>query len=245
MVGNRSFPASPHNIPDDSQSERIQNKGATHCIAGIYRRPESIMIIRVQKSRAAANARMLLDSLRVEVGRESSVGDIQACIAELRSLPREKLADAVFILSMNARRQGELIRQAIEKRAEVDLDFDPPANADLATYLANDAVSTLRYHVVDLPDLLDFLVPQAPDVCFTVHREEAVLLLAAIIREQRLEGVREGLRLAGLLMSQRRIVMPESVRKRTRGEMPTACECPGRFEDGPCREVKTASKVAA
>ncbi|WP_354267268.1 hypothetical protein [Bradyrhizobium sp. JR1.7] len=114
-------------------------------------------------------------------------------------MPREKLADAVFMLSMNARRQGELIRQAIEKRAEVDLDFDPPANADLATYLANDAVSTLRHHVVDLPDLLDFLVQQAPDVCFTVHREEAVLLLAAIIREQRLEGVLEGLRLAGLL----------------------------------------------
>ncbi|MET3910050.1 uncharacterized protein (UPF0128 family) [Bradyrhizobium sp. S3.3.6] len=151
------------------------------------------MMIRVQKSRAAANAR------RAEVGRESSVGDIQACIAGLRSLPREELADAVFMLSMNARRQGELIRQAIEKRAEVDLDFDPPANADLATYLANDAVSTLRHHVVDLPDLLDFLVQQAPDVCFTVHREEAVLLLAAIIREQRLEGVLEGLRLAGLL----------------------------------------------
>ncbi|MET4331060.1 hypothetical protein ABIB80_006918 [Bradyrhizobium sp. i1.15.2] len=164
MVDNRSFPASPHDIPEDSQIERIQNKGATHCIAGIYRRPESIMMIRVQKSRAAANAR------GAEVGRESSVVDIQACIAELRSLPREKLADAVFMLSMNARRQGELIRQAIEKRAEVDLDFDPPANADLATYLANDAVSTLRHHVVDLPDLLDFLVQQAPDVCFTVHR---------------------------------------------------------------------------
>ncbi|MET4023241.1 hypothetical protein [Bradyrhizobium sp. S3.2.12] len=193
MVDNRSFPASPHNLPEDSQSERIQNKGATHCIAGIYRRLESIMMIRVQKSRAAANA------WRAEVGRESSVGDIQACIAELRSLPREELADAVFMLSMNARRQGELIRQAIEKRAEVDLDFDPPANADVATYLANDAVSTLRHHVVDLPDLLDFLVQQAPDVCFTVHREEAVLLLAAIIREQRLEGVLEGLRLAGLL----------------------------------------------
>ncbi|MGY4363128.1 hypothetical protein ACVW0J_009621 [Bradyrhizobium sp. i1.7.7] len=82
------------------------------------------MMIRVQKSRAAANAR------RAEVGVESSVGDIQACIVELRSLPREKLADAVFMLSMNARRQGELIRQAIEKRAEVDLDFDPPADAD-------------------------------------------------------------------------------------------------------------------
>ncbi|WP_247471963.1 hypothetical protein [Bradyrhizobium sp. 45] len=54
------------------------------------------------------------------------MGDIQARMAELRSLPRENLEDAVFMLSMNARRQGELIRHAIEKRAEVDLDFDPP-----------------------------------------------------------------------------------------------------------------------
>ncbi|TYO61976.1 hypothetical protein FXV83_35275 [Bradyrhizobium hipponense] len=150
-------------------------------------------MVRVQKSRAAANAR------RAEARRESSVDDIQARIAELRSLPREKLADAVFMLSMNARRQRELIRQAIEKRAEVDLDFDPPAKADLASYLANDVVSTLRHHVADLPTLLDLLVQRAPHVCFTVHREEAVSLLAAIIREHRLEGVLEGLRLAGLL----------------------------------------------
>lgn len=121
------------------------------------------------------------------------MGDIQARIAELRSLPREKLADAVFMLSMNARRQGELIRHAIEKRAEVDLDFDPPPNADFATYLANDVVSTLRHHVADLPTLLDLLVERAPDVCFTVDREEAVSLLAAIVREHRLEGVLEGL----------------------------------------------------
>ncbi|UPJ69404.1 hypothetical protein IVB23_15545 [Bradyrhizobium sp. 191] len=148
-------------------------------------------MVRLQKSRAAANAR------RAEVRRESSIGDIQARIAELRSLPRENLADAVFMLSMNARRQGELIRHAIEKRAEIDLDFDPPPN--LATYLANDVVSTLRHHVADLPSLLDLLVERAPDVCFTVDREEAVSLLATIIGEQRLERALEGLRLAGLL----------------------------------------------
>lgn len=102
-------------------------------------------MVRLQKSRAAANAR------RAEARHESSVGDIQARIAELRSLPREKLADAVFMLSMNARRQGELIRHAIEKRAEVDLDFEAPPNVDLATYLANDVVSTLRHHTSTEP----------------------------------------------------------------------------------------------
>lgn len=104
-------------------------------------------MVRVQKSKAATNAR------RAQARRESSVDDIQARIAELRSLPREKLADAVFMLSINARRQGELKRQAIEKRAEVALDFDPPPKADLATYLASDVVSTLRHHVADLPCL--------------------------------------------------------------------------------------------
>ncbi|MCS3764806.1 MULTISPECIES: hypothetical protein [Bradyrhizobium] len=152
-----------------------------------------MMMVRVQKSRAGANA------WRADAGRESSIADIQARIVELRSLRREKLADAAFMLSMNARSQRELIREAIEKRAAVELDFDPPAKGDLATYLANDVVSTLRDHVSELPTLMDLLVQRAPDVGFTVHREEAVSLLAAIVREQRLEGVLEGLRLAGLL----------------------------------------------
>ncbi|MBM7487674.1 hypothetical protein JOE52_006656 [Bradyrhizobium canariense] len=99
------------------------------------------MMVRVQKSRAGANA------WRADAGRESSIADIQARIVEVRSLPREKLADAAFMLSMNARSQRELIREAIEKRAAVELDFDPPAKGDLATYLANDVVSTLRDHV--------------------------------------------------------------------------------------------------
>ncbi|MGY4364211.1 hypothetical protein ACVW1A_000276 [Bradyrhizobium sp. LB1.3] len=40
------------------------------------------------------------------------------------------------MLSRNARRQSELMRHAIEKRAKVELEFDPPPNADLATYPA-------------------------------------------------------------------------------------------------------------
>ncbi|WP_244561151.1 hypothetical protein [Bradyrhizobium canariense] len=186
-------------------------------------------MVRVQKSRAGANA------WRADAGRESSIGDIQARIVELRSLPREKLADAAFMLSMNARSQRELIREAIEKRAAVELDFDPPAKGDLATYLADDVVSTLRDHVSELPTLMDLLVQRAPDVRFTVHREEAVSLLAAIVREQRLEGVLEGLRLAGLLNEPAKhrhggFCSEVDLREATDGR-----EWRGRFEDNPCR----------
>jgi hypothetical protein len=43
------------------------------------------------------------------------------------------------------------------------------------------------------------LFERLPEVRFTVHQQEAVSMLAAMIREQRIEGVLEGLRLAGLL----------------------------------------------
>jgi hypothetical protein len=92
-----------------------------------------------------------------------------------------------------------LIRQAIKERAQAEFAFDPSPDADLATYLAEDAVSTLRHHDADLPTLLDVLVQRSPDVRFTVEQEEAISMIAAVIREQRLEGILEGLRLAGLL----------------------------------------------
>jgi hypothetical protein len=130
---------------------------------------------------------------------ESSGKAIEARITQMRGLPREQLADAVFMLSIEARQQSALIRQAIKKRSEAEFAFDPSPDADLATYLAEDAVSTLRHHDADLPTLLDVLVQRSPDVRFTVDQEEAILMVAAMIREQRLEGILEGLRLAGLL----------------------------------------------
>jgi hypothetical protein len=122
---------------------------------------------------------------------------MQARIAELRSMPREKLADAVFLLSMAAKQQNERIKRSIQERAE--FEFDPPANGDIADYLAEEAVSVLRHHEADVPRLIDVLSQQSPDVGFTVHQADAVSMLAAMIREQRLEGILEGLRLAGLL----------------------------------------------
>lgn len=133
------------------------------------------------------------------VRNESSDNDILARIAQLRGLPREKLADAVFMLSMEARQQSALIRQAIRERAEAEFAFERSPDADLASYLAEDAVSTLRHHGTELPTVLDLLVQRSPEVRFTVDEKDAVSMLAATIREQRLEGILEGLRLAGLL----------------------------------------------
>src|SRR5262249_20976578 len=74
---------------------------------------------------------------------ESSGSDIQARIAALRSVPREQLADAVFLLSMAAKQQSEQIRRSIMQCAEAEFAFDPPRNGDLADYLAEDAVSVV------------------------------------------------------------------------------------------------------
>jgi hypothetical protein len=40
---------------------------------------------------------------------------------------------------------------------------------------------------------------QLPEVNFTIQQQDAVSMMAAMIREQRLEGILQGLRLAGLL----------------------------------------------
>ncbi|OAF00420.1 hypothetical protein AYJ54_31660 [Bradyrhizobium centrolobii] len=130
---------------------------------------------------------------------ESSGDEIQAGIVELRGLPREKLADAVFMLWMAAKQQSGLIRRSIKESASAEFDCHSPSGGDMASYLAEDAVSTLRHHAADLPKLLDVLLERSPGVHFTVRERDAVSMLAAMIREQRLEGILEGLRLAGLL----------------------------------------------
>jgi hypothetical protein len=125
--------------------------------------------------------------------------DIHVRIAELRSVPREKLADTVFMLSIVAKQQSSLIQQSIKERTKANCDFDGASSGDLATYLAEHAANTLRDHITNVPTLLDLLSERSPDVHFTVHQQDAVSMLAAMIREQRLEGILEGLRLAGLL----------------------------------------------
>lgn len=136
---------------------------------------------------------------RASQHRASLGNDIQKRITGLRSLPRERLADAVFMLAMDAKRQSSLLREAINQRADVEPDPSSSPDADFATYLAGEAASTLRHHAVSAPSFLDALLQRSSDVRFTVDRADAIALLAATLREERIEGILEGLRLAGVL----------------------------------------------
>jgi hypothetical protein len=125
--------------------------------------------------------------------------EIYARMAELKNVPRENLPDAVFMLSMAAKHQSEQIRQSIKDRTRYDFDFDTLTDGDLATYLAEDAEYALRDHVTTPPTFFEAMSEQLPDVHFTIQQQDAVSMMAAMIREQRLEGILQGLRLAGLL----------------------------------------------
>jgi hypothetical protein len=46
---------------------------------------------------------------------------------------------------------------------------------------------------------MDILSNRSPEIAFTIEQQDAVAMVAAMIREQRLDGILEGLRLAGLL----------------------------------------------
>jgi hypothetical protein len=69
----------------------------------------------------------------------------------------------------------------------------------MADFLAAEAVSIMRHHEVDGPSLMEILSGRSPGVDFTIEQQDAVAMVAAIIREQRLDGILEGLRLVGLL----------------------------------------------
>jgi hypothetical protein len=149
----------------------------------------------VQKQASESRQQSLCEGQR----ETSPGGDIQKRIAGLRSLRREQLADAVFMLAMDAKRQSALLREAIDHRAVVELGSSSAGDGDLATYLAGEVASTLRHHTASAPTFLDALLQHSRDVRFTVDQAEAVALLAATLREQRIEGILEGLRLAGVL----------------------------------------------
>ncbi|MEH2626389.1 hypothetical protein V1292_004444 [Bradyrhizobium sp. AZCC 1719] len=124
---------------------------------------------------------------------------IYARIADLKKVPRENLPDAVFLLFMEAKQQSELIRRSIKDRTHYDFNFGGMTDGDLATYLAQDAAYALRDHVTNPQTFFEAMSEQLPDVHFTIQQLDGVSMVAAMIREQRLDGILEGLRLAGLL----------------------------------------------
>jgi hypothetical protein len=130
--------------------------------------------------------------------------DIYARIADLKNVGREDLADEVFILFREAKHQSQLIRQTIKDRTQYEFDFGGMNEGDRATYLAEETASALRDHLTNTQTLFQVLSEHLPDVHYTIQQEDAVSMVAAMIREQRLEGILEGLRLAGLLNEPRK-----------------------------------------
>ncbi|WP_407180642.1 hypothetical protein [Bradyrhizobium sp. STM 3562] len=132
--------------------------------------------------------------------RNESVGkEIYAGIADLKNVPRDNLPDAAFVLFMQAKQQSELIRRSIENGADHDFTFGGVADSDFATYLAQGVTGALRDHVTRSQTFFEAISEQLPDVHFTIEQQDAISMVAAMLREQRLEGILQGLRLAGLL----------------------------------------------
>jgi hypothetical protein len=162
----------------------------------LYRRVEDVRMFR--KRRRETMLREHEAQQRFERN-ERAGKDIYARMAELKNVARENLPDAVFMLSMAAKRQSELIRQSIKDAAGYGFDFEAVKDGDLATYLAEGAAHALRDHVTKPQTFFEVLSEQLPDVHFTIQQQDAVSMVSAMVREQRLEGILEGLRLAGLL----------------------------------------------
>ncbi len=125
--------------------------------------------------------------------------EISAGIAKLKNVPRTELPDAAFVLFMAAKQQNELIRRSIGDRLGHDADIGGRGEIDLAGFRAEEAVVRLREHSITSQTFFEWLSEQSSEAMFAVPRGDAVSMVAAMIREQRLEGILEGLRLAGLL----------------------------------------------
>ena len=104
------------------------------------------------------------------------------------------------MLFREAKHQSQLIRQSIKDRTQHDCDFGGMSEGtSRATCLAEDTAYALREHVTNPQTFFQAMSEQLPDVHFTIQQQDAVSMVAAMIREQRLEGILEDLRLAGIL----------------------------------------------
>ena len=154
------------------------------------------MIARRKSSRGAEDA----NQVQQRFDRNEGFGkDIYTRILALRIISRDQLPDAVFVLLVAARQQSGLIRQSIKERTNHSFDLDSAADGDLATYLAEQVTNAVRDHKTRAPTFLDLLADRSHDVHFTDDQHDAISMIAALVREQLLEGILEGLRLAGLL----------------------------------------------
>ena len=125
---------------------------------------------------------------------EHDGGDIYRRIAALTKTDRARVPH-VF---KDAKHQTALIRQSIADRTHNHFNSGD-RGGDLATFLADGIASIMRENVTNPQTVFQALSEQLPNVQFTVDWNDAVSLVSAMIREQRVEGILEGLEIAGLI----------------------------------------------
>ena len=125
--------------------------------------------------------------------------DICKRIAKLNEKPHPSgIAYDVLMLLGEAQHLEALIRQSIKDRTDYDFDFSILEDGDLATYLGEEVTHALREHVTNPQTLFQALSDQFPGVHFSIHPRDAISMISATIRTQRLAGLIEGLELAGV-----------------------------------------------
>src|ERR1700738_3047627 len=116
---------------------------------GLYRRPEGVRMFRKKRREKILHQQEARQTQERFERNERAGKEIYARMAELRNVPREKLPDAVFMLTMAAKHQSDQIRQSIKDRTRYEFDFDTLTDGDLAPYLAEDAGYALRNHLTN------------------------------------------------------------------------------------------------
>src|ERR1700730_10060910 len=111
---------------------------------GLYRRPEGVRMFRKKRREKILREQETRQTQERFERNERAGKELYARMAELKTVPRENLRNAVVMLSMAAKHQSEQIRQSIKDRTRYDFDFDTLTDGGLATYLAEDAGYALR-----------------------------------------------------------------------------------------------------
>ena len=130
---------------------------------------------------------------------EQQGADLYRRIAALEKLVPSRLGVEVLMLFKEARHQNELIRQSIKDRTGYDFDAGDPGHGDLATFLAEDVAYALRNNVTNPQTFFEAMSDQFPEVHFTIQQQDAISMVSAMIRAERIHGIIEGLQLAGVI----------------------------------------------
>ena len=154
------------------------------------------------RKRRLRDAKRRIEAERSETykKRQAEGAALSKRISELRNVTDPaRLPAAAMELFKHAQFQVGLIRQSIKDKTDYDFSVgELLQEGDLATHLAEDISGVMRENTCDPQTVWQALSDALPDVNFTVNWYDAVSMVAAMLRETYLQGVLEGMELAGL-----------------------------------------------